>query len=229
MKRLSLILSLVITIPCLAQEPDPDLFQTWYLQDIFLEFGPPLHLIEPPIYASLEISENLDYSGEAACNTFTGTYMYDPVEDTLHSIEFSHTNTDCVFHYHNKFETQYFATINSNWSYEITDDGVGLQLRTHNLFGLSATYTNYTLSTPDIKKVDITVYPNPVNDLLTIVSPNNEIHSISMHTIDGKKINSFEKIYQSGNEISLANLKSGVYFLELRTDLGRVTKTVIKK
>jgi len=229
MKYLFLVLSLVSSLQCFAQDPDPDLFQTWYLQDIFLEFGPPLELIEPPIYAFLTISENLDFSGQGSCNTFTGTYTYDPIEDVLEGFEFSRTNIDCVFQYHNQFETQYFAIASGGWLYDITDDGVGLQLYIYNVFSYSATFTNYSLSTPDIALADITAYPNPVNDLLTITAPNNEILSIHMYAMDGKEINSFETMNQDMSEISLAKLASGVYFLEILTDVGLVTKKLVKK
>lgn len=228
MKHLFLALSLVSTIPCIAQDPDPDLFQTWYLQDIYLELGPPLELIEPRIYPFLVISEDLDFSGQGSCNTFTGTYMYDPVEDSFEEVEFSRTNEDCIFQYHNQFESQYFGTVKGNWIYEISEDGVGLELHIYNLINLSATFTNYSLSTQDIEKVDITIYPNPVNDILTISSPNNEILSIRMHTIDGKEINSFKKMNRKMNEINLIGLDSGIYFLEIFTDVGQVTKKILK-
>ena len=230
MRKLLLALSLVSTLHCFAQDPDPNLFQTWYLQDIELEFGPPLHLIDPPVYPFLVISENLEYSGQGSCNTFTGTYVYDPINDTMESVEFTRTNIDCVFPNHNQFETQYFTTVRAWLLYEISDDGVGQQLHIYSpLPEIDATFTNYTLSNSDIEKIDITVYPNPVNDLLTISSPNNEILSISVFTINGKEIQSFEKMNQNRNEISLINLDSGVYFLEIRTDVGRVTKKVVKK
>jgi hypothetical protein len=144
MKNLFLALSLVFTLQCIAQDPDPDLFQTWYLQDIFLEFGPPLFLMEPTIYAELTISETLDFSGNGSCNTFTGTFMYDPLEDTLEAFEFSRTNDACGFPYHDQFEDQYFMNVRGLWYYEISQHGPGQQLYIWNPLDPSATFTNYS-------------------------------------------------------------------------------------
>ena len=144
MKKLFLLLALSCTLQGFAQQPDPDLFQTWYLQDIFLEFGPPLFLMEPSIYAELTISETLDFSGKGSCNTFTGTFMYDPLEDTLQAFEFSRTNDACGFPYHDGFEDQYFGNVQGSWYYEISQHGPGQQLYIWNPLDPSATFTNYS-------------------------------------------------------------------------------------
>tara|TARA_B100000768_G_C11155899_1_gene322364 strand:- start:154 stop:846 length:693 start_codon:yes stop_codon:yes gene_type:complete len=229
MKRLLfLIILFSIGSTVSAQDPDPDLFQTWYLTDMYIQFGPPFDLMEPPVFATLTISKNFDFSGQGSCNTFTGSYTYDPVLDSFFYDEFEATTEDCVFPYHNNFEHEYFEDVRGQWEYEIVDDGVGLQLHIFDVFELSATFTNYPLYTPDIGVINIAIYPNPVNDILNISSEHNDILSLILYGIDGKEIYSIYKFTHGIKEINLEKLDSGVYFVEIQTDLGKVTKKIIK-
>jgi type IX secretion system substrate protein/META domain-containing protein len=228
MKRL-LILILLFSIGSSvnAQDPDPDLFQTWYLQDIVLEFGPPLHLLDPPVYPFLVISENLEYSGQGSCNTFTGTYVYDPINDTMESVEFTRTNIDCVFPYHNQFETQYFTTVRGWLLYEISDDGVGLQLHIYHPFPeISATFTNYSLTAPDIKIVEIAIYPNPSHSEIFIESQNDPITKIELFNLLGESVQS---LTDNTGSIDISDLAVGVYLLRVITEQGSTVKKIIKQ
>jgi heat shock protein HslJ len=72
-----------LTFNSSAQEPNPDLFQTWYLTDMYIQFGPPFDVMEPPVLATLTISDILDFSGQGSCNTVTGSYTYDLVTDSF--------------------------------------------------------------------------------------------------------------------------------------------------
>lgn len=229
MKRLLiLVLLFLIGSSVNAQDPDPDLFQTWYLQEIWLEFGPPLHLLEPPVYPFLVISENLDFSGQGSCNTFTGVYEYDPIEDILEYIEFSRTNIDCVFPYHNQFETQYFAAVRGYWYYEISDDGVGQQLHIYDgpFNKLSATFTNYSLSTTDIEVADISVYPNPGNSEIFIESHNDPITRIELFNLLGDRVN---LTIDNTDSIDISDLAAGVYLARLSTEQRSIVKKIIKQ
>ena len=229
MRFLILILLLASNAKCISQTPNPDLFQTWYLQDMFIQFGPPLDLMEPPVYATLTISENLEFNGQGSCNTFNGTYLYNSTEDRMESIDFERTFEDCIFPYHNSFESEYFEDVRGPWFYTISNDGVGLTLEIYDLFELSATYTNYPLSTNSMERVEISMYPNPVTDILSIASPNNDILSITLFSSEGKKIKSIEKPNQELTEISLLTLNPGLYFVKIYTDTGIITKKILKK
>jgi Secretion system C-terminal sorting domain/META domain len=228
MKYLFFALSLVSTVQCLAQEPDPDLFQTWYLQDIYLEFGPPLHLLDPPVYPFLVIAENLGFSGQGSCNTFTGTYVYDPINDTMESVEFTRTNTDCVFPYHNQFETQYFAAVRGWWYYEVSEDGIGLQLHIYDgpFNKLDATFTNYSLSSPDIKNGEITIYPNPSHSEIFIESQKDPITKIELLNLLGESLQSRTDYTDS---VDISDLASGIYLLRIFTEQGSIVKKIIKQ
>ena len=229
MKNLIILIFLLSSILSMAQDPNPDLYQTWHLKDMYIQFGPPINLMDPPVFATLTISENFDFSGLGSCNTFTGSYTYDSVHDSFVYDEFEATTTDCVFPYHNNFEQEYFEDVRGHWEYEIIDDGIGLQLHIYDLWELDAIFTNYTLSTEDLERIEIAFYPNPVADILTISSGNNQVLTIDIYTIDGRNVISYKMKNQEINNINLVNLNSGIYFLNILTDGGRITKKIIKK
>lgn len=226
----NLILSALLfwSVSCFAQNPNPDIFQTWHLKDMFIQFGPPFDLMDPPVYATLTISENFDFSGIGSCNTFSGSYVYDSVLDRFTGDEFEATNEDCVFPYHNNFEQEYFEDVTGIWEYEIIEDGIGLQLNIYDLFELDAIFTNYTLSTADVEKVKVAIYPNPVADILSISSINNRVLSIEIYTIEGKNVTIHTVVNQEINNINVTHLDSGIYFLNIFTDDGRITKRIVK-
>ncbi|MFT4755232.1 MAG: hypothetical protein ACI85Q_002800 [Salibacteraceae bacterium] len=47
--------------------------------------------------------------------------------------------------------------------------------------------------------------------------------------MDGKKISSLNKLNHEMKEINLVKLEAGVYFIEIQTDVGNVTKRIVKK
>jgi hypothetical protein len=85
------------------------------------------------------------------------------------------------------------------------------------------------LGMTDLQSINLKLYPNPVADVLTISSPNTEILSIQLYTIEGKIIGSFEREQHAYNEIDLTNLDAGIYLLKLYLNGGQETKRIIKK
>lgn len=76
-------------------------------------------------------------------------------------------------------------------------------------------------------KLDVVIYPNPIQNLLTIYNTSNtEITSIKLYDVLGRLI-----LAEEGNvsEIDVSHLNSGVLFVEIETDNGVVTKKIIKK
>lgn len=75
---------------------------------------------------------------------------------------------------------------------------------------------------------EITLYPNPVIDVLTIETKHS-IQNIAVYNLGGQEVASFKPIVQLSNQISLGDLPSGVYMLKLTTNKGTITKKIIKK
>ena len=78
-------------------------------------------------------------------------------------------------------------------------------------------------SVENITQQDITVYPNPVSNILNIESPN-AISEIVLFNLNGKQIHS-----SSLEKIDLSPLDSGIYLLKVKTQSGNsFTKRIIK-
>jgi len=71
---------------------------------------------------------------------------------------------------------------------------------------------------------EIGLYPNPIKNFVTITSNGTAIKKIKVLTISGTKIMGV----LNHNSIDLSSLSSGVYFLLIETDKGKVIKKVVK-
>jgi hypothetical protein len=76
---------------------------------------------------------------------------------------------------------------------------------------------------------NISLYPNPTNGRLNIASPNAGINSITIFDLQGRKITNQEFTGDTNIQIDISNLNSAVYFVDIKTDAGIVTKRILKK
>ncbi|MBQ5857331.1 MAG: agmatine deiminase family protein [Bacteroidales bacterium] len=76
---------------------------------------------------------------------------------------------------------------------------------------------------------NVRMFPNPVNDIL-FVEMNEIVEEISVYSVDGVVV--CQQTIDSGQQIlsmDVASLKSGIYFIKLKTDEGDIVKHFIKK
>jgi len=82
----------------------------------------------------------------------------------------------------------------------------------------------YTASISQEKiALDVTIYPNPTNGLLTIKTENS-ITKIEVYSVLGKKL--LQKL--NNKSIDLNHLKSGVYLIKIYSNKNIITKKIIK-
>jgi len=80
------------------------------------------------------------------------------------------------------------------------------------------------LSTTDIRKVTLGVYPNPTKGVLNIKTDSN-VENVNVTSIVGQKIN----VQFKNNQINMSGLPNGVYIVELMLKDGqKVSKKIIK-
>ncbi len=85
--------------------------------------------------------------------------------------------------------------------------------------------TNESLSVSANVIETISLYPNPSSSKLTIKGISNEtLNAIKIYSILGKHVGDY-----SNTSIDISNFKSGVYFIEVTTNTGAVTKRFIKE
>lgn len=86
------------------------------------------------------------------------------------------------------------------------------------------------LSSETFALESIAVYPNPSNGLYTISTKNHQIEAIEVYDITGKNILK-QNNFKTANEVmlDLTNASNGIYFMKISTDVGSITKRIIKK
>lgn len=76
-------------------------------------------------------------------------------------------------------------------------------------------------------KRTISVYPNPSNGNLSINNNGAQVlDKAEIFTVNGQKVKEFKQLNKTNN-LNIASLKSGLYFLKLRSDKGSMVKKII--
>jgi len=78
--------------------------------------------------------------------------------------------------------------------------------------------------------IDLLVYPNPVNAILSITIPENEnVNSISIYSLNGELVQ-FESATSNGTiQLDVTALVSGVYFVTVQGDNFLINEKIIKQ
>lgn len=79
------------------------------------------------------------------------------------------------------------------------------------------------LSTDDLNKKEIKIYPNPVQDVLSIQT-NDKINSVEIFDLTGKSI-----LKSSDKNINTQSLSKGIYIVKIKTDNQEISQKIIKK
>ena len=96
---------------------------------------------------------------------------------------------------------------------------------TTNLFYIKTVYAN--MATSDINKPQVSVYPNPVSDVLRINTAGEKILNVKVYSFAGNVVKNIAEV--KGDSVDLRNLNTGNYIVTITTDKGTVTKKIIKK
>ncbi|MFT6138281.1 MAG: hypothetical protein ACJAUR_002064 [Ulvibacter sp.] len=74
--------------------------------------------------------------------------------------------------------------------------------------------------------INLSIYPNPVKSKLTIENKEININTISILNITGGIVKTTK---ENTNVIDVSNLTKGIYFLQIHTDNGLVSKKFVKE
>lgn len=109
-----------------------------------------------------------------------------------------------------------YTTATSN----ITTDLYGAQDTSANTINFS------TLSTPDAELSGVSIYPNPVKDIVTINGLKQNATKIELYNIAGQNVLT---VTDNLETIDVSSLQSGVYFTKIYTDRVSTTIKLIKE
>jgi hypothetical protein len=89
-------------------------------------------------------------------------------------------------------------------------------------------FENGALGTNDATLQAVSLYPNPTQNTVTIVSPQTAVKSATVYDLRGRKVSEVDFSNTTSYQVDLSNLEAAVYFVNILTDNGVVNKRVIK-
>ena len=228
MKHLFLLILAIFSINCFAQQPNPNLFQTWYLHSVQASDGDKNYIvseINPAITPYLTILENFNFTGLGACNSFEGTFNFFAA-NSMSTTQFSNTTADCGSQIQNDFESSYFYSMKSAVYYSIATEENGMVLFIGTPPFGQIVFKNYKLNTlnPDLNPIE--VYTNPTTSMIHIKSQNTVITKIELFNSNGQNIKTINNNFET---INTTDLSSGIYIMKIYTEFGTLNKKILIK
>lgn len=221
-RKLLLILFAFWSFSSLAQQPE--LLKTWQLYNIHREGLDDLFVldVDPPISPNITFDENFHFSGQGSCNTFSGDYSIDDILITFSNLVT--TNNTCDSQSQTEFETTYFSFLNEeSQTYISFLTEINLDIATPLEYEMQ--FYNDVMGVDEFTAAEITIFPNPVNNML-YVTTNHNIEKMAVFTVTGTKI--LDANIAEGF-ITVSALPTGIYYLEIKTEDGRQVLLFIKK
>jgi len=122
-------------------------------------------------------------------------------------------------------------TVDNVWTTGTTYPGGGSYNEATSFFRNVKIYESSVLSTETFDNIEslVSVYPNPVDSMLSIkVSDNVLLSQLTIHDISGKLVKTINLKDRNSNQINLQELSTGVYFAKVESNRGTTTKKIIK-
>lgn len=87
-------------------------------------------------------------------------------------------------------------------------------------------YQESTLATPDVTLNEITLFPNPVENQLTLDNVNSELHG-KIYSLLGQELQSF-MVNENQNTVDFSNYPKGIYLIKIETEIGNKIYKILK-
>lgn len=75
----------------------------------------------------------------------------------------------------------------------------------------------------------VSIFPNPTSSILNVLSPEAKISTLEIFDISGRRLQSLDLSASSHYQVDVSTLQSAVYFVKINTDMGSITKQIIKQ
>lgn len=230
MKKIIILLSFGF-VSVIMYGQDPSMIGTWYLRGFTADLGETefINNNDAPQNPTLIINADFSFEGIGACNTFSGQLTYDAVEDVYVHDSFTPTTINCEDDGYTNFEAFYFSHFDDSQGtflrlVDIGNDLLYLEIESPG-FGLEFQNTVF-LDSPDNLLQQVSVYPTLVTQSLMISVPQNLDYRYRIVDSLGKEIRTGNHL---NSNINVSDLDSGLYFIQITTSTGKLSKKFIKK
>lgn len=230
---------IIFNISAVSFAQNPQLFEhKWYLHNVIIDNQDnlPPHNSEVGIIP-LDISLNELFT--EVCAPLIGSVIeYSTTEDIFTITEFMQFATDCINQENQQYQSLYFNTFfrpqlgTRIFIYQIqVGANESKRVTLINEEGDQAIYGDAPLSVPGFESSEFLVYPNPVENELSLTSKNTTGNlTVRIFNIQGKLLANHTVKFKSQTSIDVSNLSSGNYFLNIEDESGNKTvKKFIKK
>ena len=78
-----------------------------------------------------------------------------------------------------------------------------------------------TLSTSDIREIELEIYPNPANEFVKIRSSEKTVSNVRIYNLKGQVAKSFSDLNHSDHQLDVSDLSSGIYIMEINNKLRK--------
>ena len=236
MKYLAAVVLFFFSISSNAQLDNILIENDWYLYSLSIEdqvFIPPVNSEMPYVELNFIDFKSTIIFESRACSIGNGVVIIDENNYTLTFVNGISINLIlCNFEENQEFDSIYFDFYSENASNpfninlliiddpESNEELFGLEIVSAN--GDTAFYNSWLLSNDEFSVSTFKLFPNPVKDKFYISSTNENDFSITIFDITGKLILTKEN-KKSGESINIQTLKSGIYFISIKDDLGNTS------
>ncbi len=76
---------------------------------------------------------------------------------------------------------------------------------------------------------NIAVYPNPTQDFIHIDAQNTNVLNATIYDIRGRQVGTYIFNEEEAIQINVSEFETAMYFIEINTNVGTITKRIIKK
>lgn len=229
MKNLILIVLLAICGSGYAQ--DPEMIGTWYLRAFTADLSDPVFITinDAPQNPTLIVYSDYSFEGIGACNTFTGQFQYDPVEEVYFHTSFIATTDDCGDPAYNNFEDGYFAHFDDTLGLFLryVPIGSGLLLLEIESPGFGIEFQDSVFLSVDENPLRlIKIYPTIASEYLNVSKPTSiAIEKAIIYNSLGQLVLT---VAENMDRINVSPLPKGIYFLQINSEEGSITRKFIK-
>ncbi|MAO08665.1 MAG: hypothetical protein CL596_08140 [Alteromonas sp.] len=125
-------------------------------------------------------------------------------------------------------EMNIYDNFSGNWS-TFGEDNQG-ELYVASYGGTIYKITGFIIGTEDFNQENVTLYPNPADDVLTINSSLQNLQRVALFDINGKKVKEINASNRQEVELSVAQLNPGLYMVKITSEKGQqhIEKLIVK-
>ncbi len=75
----------------------------------------------------------------------------------------------------------------------------------------------------------VAIYPNPTSNILNVSSPEAKVNALEIFDVSGRRLQNIDMSTSTHYQVDLSTLESAVYFVKISTNMGSITKQIIKR